>query len=118
MDGCLPTGRLPVPDGPLTVGTTAGMCAAGEEAAVISRARILAFRREDEEDIPSKQVLWVCPYVGYQAKRRLFECSSRKGIREPTDHVSLGWRRHRAGLQLYLNPQAEHLLDWFIWRCA
>jgi hypothetical protein len=32
---------------------------------------------------------------------------------QPTDHVFIGWGGCRTNLQLYMSPEAEHILDWW-----
>jgi hypothetical protein len=111
-------GRLPSPDGPITVGIDGGYVRDWDEkkghVEVIVGKSILAFRRADEEDIPSSKCLGFVQTLATKPKRRLFEVLQSPGhhMNQPITFLSDGGDTVRE-LQLYLNPHAEHLLDWF-----
>ena len=109
---------LPIPDGPLTVGIDGGYVKAqGEQGGfeVIAGKSLLAFHRGEEAQVPvsSKCFAFVQTYDQHP-KRRLFEVLQSQGhqLNQQVTFLSDGGDTVR-DLQLYLNPQAEHLLDWF-----
>lgn len=119
VEGCpADWAALPIPDGPLTVGIDGGYVRHWEEKRqhfeVIVGKSILAFRRDDEEDIPSSKCLGFVQTLDTNPKRRLFEVLHSQGhqMNQQITFLSDGGDTVRE-LQLYLNPQAEHLLDWF-----
>jgi hypothetical protein len=81
---------------------------------VIVGKSILAFRRDDEEDIPSSKCFGFVQTLDTKPKRRLFEVLQAQGhqMNQQLTFLSDGGDTVR-DLQLYLNPHAEHLLDWF-----
>jgi hypothetical protein len=109
---------LPIPDGPITVGIDGGYVRNWEEKKqhfeVIVGKSILAFKREDEEDIPSSKCFGFVQTLDTKPKRRLFEVLQSQGhqMNQQLTFLSDGGDTVR-DLQLYMNPQAEHLLDWF-----
>jgi hypothetical protein len=109
---------LPIPDGPLTVGIDGGYVRHWEEKQqqfeVIVGKSILAFRRDDEEDLPSSKCFGFVQTLDRKPKRRLFEVLRSQGhqMNQQITFLSDGGDTVR-DLQLYLNPHAEHLLDWF-----
>jgi hypothetical protein len=109
---------LPIPDGPLTVGIDGGYVRDWDEKKshfeVIVGKSILAFRREDEADIPSSKCFGFVQTLDTKPKRRLFEVLQSQGhqMNQQITFLSDGGDTVR-DLQLYLNPHAEHLLDWF-----
>jgi hypothetical protein len=109
---------LPMPDGPLVVGIDGGYVKAqGEQGPfeVIAGKSLLAFHRGEETQAPvsSKCFAFVQTY-DQKPKRRLFEVLQSQGhqLNQQITFLSDGGDTVR-DLQLYLNPQAEHLLDWF-----
>jgi hypothetical protein len=109
---------LPIPHGPLTVGIDGGYVKAqGEQGAfeVIAGKSLLAFHRGEEaqEPVSSKCFAFVQTY-DQKPKRRLFEVLQSQGhqLNQQITFLSDGGDSVR-DLQLYLNPHAEHLLDWF-----
>ncbi len=119
VEGCPATWEtLPIPDGPLTVGIDGGYGrnweAKKQQFEVIVGKSILAFRREDEEDGPSSKCFGFVQTLETKPKRRLFEVLQAQGhqMNQQLTFLSDGGDTVR-DLQLYLNPQAEHLLDWF-----
>jgi hypothetical protein len=109
---------LPIPDGPLTVGIDGGYVRDWHERKshfeVIVGKSILAFRRDDEEDIPSSKCFGFVQTLDTKPKRRLFEVLQSQGhqMNQQITFLSDGGDTVR-DLQRYLNPHAEHLLDWF-----
>jgi hypothetical protein len=81
---------------------------------VIVGKSILAFRRADEADIPSSKCFGFVQTLDTKPKRRMFEVLQSHGhqMNQQITFLSDGGDTVRE-LQLYLNPQAEHLLDWF-----
>jgi len=82
---------------------------------VIAGKSLLAFRREQEgeEELSGKCFAFVQTY-DEKPKRRLFEVLRSQGMQmnQQVDFLSDGGEDVRH-VQLYLNPEAEHLLDWF-----
>jgi hypothetical protein len=119
IDGCLAEwSRLPIPNGPLTVGIDGGYVRAQRKQGwfeVIAGKSRLAFTRgeESEEPVSSKCFAFVQTY-DQKPKRRLFEVLQSQGhqLNQQMTFLSDGGDTVR-DLQLYLNPHAEHLLDWF-----
>lgn len=116
--------RLPIPDGPLTVGVdggivrarrgTAGM-QAGNLFEIIAGKSILAFRRDDPEEAPpSSKVFALVQSVDKKPKRRLWELLESQGMQanQAVTFFSDGGATLRK-LTDYLHPEAEHILDWF-----
>jgi hypothetical protein len=110
--------RLPMPNGPLTVGIDGGYVRAQPKQGwfeVIAGKSLLAFTRGEESEAPvsSKCFAFVQTY-DQKPKRRLFEVLQSQGhqLNQQITFLSDGGDTVRA-LQLYLNPHAEHLLDWF-----
>ena len=110
--------RLPIPNGPLTVGIDGGYVRAqGKQGwfEVIAGKSLLAFTRgeESEEPVSSKCFAFVQTF-DQKPKRRLFEVLQSQGhqLNQQITFLSDGGDTVRE-LQLYLNPHAEHLLDWF-----
>jgi hypothetical protein len=119
VDGCPAEWEtLPIPDGPITVGIDGGYVRDWHEKKshfeVIVGKIILAFRRVDEEDIPSSQCFGFVQTLDTKPKRHLFEVLQSQGhqMNQQITFLSDGGDTVR-DLQLYLNPHAEHLLDWF-----
>ena len=119
VEGCPANwATLPIPDGPLTVGIDGGYVRDWDEKKghfeVIVGKSILAFHREDEEDRPSSKCFGFVQTLDTKPKRRLFEVLHSQGhqMNQQVTFLSDGGDTVR-DLQLYLNPQAEHLLDWF-----
>jgi hypothetical protein len=119
IDGCQQDwDRLPTPDGPLTVGIDGGYVRGRNKEGhfeVIAGKSILAFRRDqDEQESGEGKCFAFVQTYDQKPKRRLFELLRSQGM-QPNQHVvflSDGGEDVR-NVQLYLNPEAEHLLDWF-----
>jgi hypothetical protein len=111
--------RLPIPDGPLLVGIDGGFVRArGQQGhfEVITGKSILAFKRDDPEDAPTADARCFAFVQTFddKPKRRLFELLKSQGMQDnqQVTFLSDGGDDVR-NLPLYLNPQAEHLIDWF-----
>jgi hypothetical protein len=119
VDGCQRSwDELPAPDGPLTVGIDGGYVRGRHKQGqfeVIAGKSILAFKRDQEgkRELSGRCFAWVQTY-DEKPKRRLFELLKNQGMQpnQQVDFLSDGGEDVR-NVQLYLNPQAEHLLDWF-----
>jgi hypothetical protein len=109
--------KLPPPNGPLTVGIDGGYVRGRnkDHFEVIAGKSLLAFRRDEEQDeeLSSKCFAFVQTY-DEKPKRRLFEVLRSQGMsmNQQVEFLSDGGEDVR-NVQLYLNPEAEHLLDWF-----
>ena len=119
IEGCpRDWGELPMPDGPLTVGIDGGYVKAqGMEQGsfeVIAGKSILAFRRDEEEPIPSSKTFAFVQTYDDKPRRRLFEVLQSQGMQmnQQIEFLSDGGDDVR-DVQLYLSPEADHLLDWF-----
>jgi len=116
--------RLPIPDGPLSVGLDGGIVRArrGTTGAktpnlfeVIAGKRVLSFRRDDPEDVPpSSKCFARVQSVDPKPKRRLYDLLHSQGMQanQQVTFFSDGGDTVRA-LPAYLHPEAEHILDWF-----
>lgn len=119
IEGCQQDwNQLPPPDGPLTVGIDGGYIRGRNKEGhfeVVAGKSLLAFRREagEEEELSGKCFAFVQTY-DEKPKRRLFEVLRSQGLtmNQQVEFLSDGGEDVRQ-VQLYLNPEAEHLLDWF-----
>lgn len=109
-------GHLPIPDGPITAGIDGGYVRARGKGCfeVIVGKSIPSFRRnEDSPELPNKCFAFVQTY-DKKPKRRLFEVLQSQGMQmKKITFLSDGEETIR-DIQLYLSPEAEHILDWFI----
>jgi hypothetical protein len=110
--------HLPIPNGPLTVGIDGGYVRAQQKPGwfeVIAGKSLLAFTRGEEAEAPvSSKCFAFVQTFDQKPKRRLFEVLQSQGhqLNQQITFLSDGGDTVRE-LQLYLNPHAEHLLDWF-----
>jgi hypothetical protein len=110
--------RLPIPNGPLTVGLDGGYVRAQGTRGwfeVIAGKSLLAFTRGEESEAPvSSKCFAFVQTFDQKPKRRLFEVLQSQGhqLNQQITFLSDGGDTVR-DLQLYLNPHAEHILDWF-----
>jgi hypothetical protein len=109
--------KMPIPNGPLTVGIDGGFVRAQRGEGwfeVIAGKSVLEFRRGEAGESKSSKCFGFVQTYDDRPKRRLFELLKSQGMQENQQIVFLsdGGEDVR-NLQLYLNPQAEHLLDWF-----
>jgi hypothetical protein len=105
--------NLPYPNGPLTVGIDGGYVYAREgETRKAGSFEVIVGKSVPDEGAP-KRFGFVNGY-DQKPKRRLFELLKAQGIQmnQAITFLSDGGDTVR-NLQLYLSPQAEHILDWF-----
>lgn len=81
---------------------------------MIAGKSILAFKREEEQSEPSSKCFAFVQSYDTKPKCRLFEVLKSQGhqMNQQVTFLSNGGDTVQ-DLQLYLNPQAEHILDWF-----
>ncbi len=110
--------ELPIPDGPLTVSVDGGYVRARKKQGwfeVIAGKSSLAFRRDEADEAgPSAKCFGFVHSLDPKPKRRLFEVLRSQGMQanQQLTFLSDGGDTVR-GLQAFLNPNAEHVLDWF-----
>jgi hypothetical protein len=114
IDGCeRDWEQLPRPDMPLTVGIDGGYVhSCAQRSRKEGWFEVIAGKSVTAEGA-SKRFAFVNDYDG-KPKRRLFEVLRSQGM-QPNQQVTFlsdGADTVR-DLQLYLNPNAEHILDWF-----
>jgi hypothetical protein len=118
IEGCpRDWGNLPIPDGPITVGIDGGYVwdweAKKHNFEVIVGKSTLAFRRDEEEDIPASKRFGFVQTLDTKAKQRLFEVLTSQGMQLNQRIIFLSDGRDTVRyLQLYRSPEAEHMLDW------
>lgn len=113
IDGCpRDWGRLPRPDAPITVGIDGGYVR-GRQGKSRSEGHFEVIAGKSMTDDGSKCFAFVNRY-DTKPKRRLFDLLKSQGMQmnQQVTFLSDGGDTVR-DLQLYLNPQAEHVLDWF-----
>lgn len=105
--------KLPRPDLPLTVGLGGGYVHSCEDKSNRSQSFEIITGKSVTVDGSAKRFGLVNGY-DQKPKRRLFELLKSQGMQmnQQITFLSDGGDTVRE-LQLYLNPQAEHLLDWF-----
>jgi hypothetical protein len=116
--------RLPIPDGPLSVGLDGGIVRARRGTThsktanlfeVIAGKSILSFRRNDPEAVPpSSKCFALVRSVDQKPKRRLFDLLQSQGMQanQQVAFFSDGGETVRT-VPEYLKVEAEHILDWF-----
>jgi hypothetical protein len=109
--------QLPLPDGPMTVGLDGGFIRACHKAGffeVIAGKSIVAFRRHEEQDIPSAKRFGFVQTYDTKPRRRLWELLKSQGMQENQAVLFLsdGGDTVRK-LQTYLHPASAHIIDWF-----
>jgi len=107
----------PIPDGPMTVGIDGSVVRARHKAGVfevIAGKSIVAFRRNEAEDIPSAKRFGFVQTYDTKPRRRLWELMKSQGMQENQQvlFMSDGGETVRK-LQAYLHPSSEHIIDWF-----
>ncbi len=113
IDGCpRDWGQLPIPDAPITVGIDGGYVR-GRQGKSRSEGHFEVIAGKSMTEDGSKCFGFVHRYNS-KPKRRLFEVLKSQGMQmnQQVTFLSDGGDTVRV-LQLYLNPQAEHVLDWF-----
>ena len=109
--------RQPLPDGPITVGIDGGYVRAAHKQGwfeVIAGKSVVAFRREDEGEVPSAKCFGFVQTYDEKPRRRLWELMKSQGMQENQQVVFMsdGGENVRR-VQEYLHPFSEHLIDWF-----
>jgi hypothetical protein len=119
IEGCpRDWGNLPIPDGPITVGIDGGYVrdweAKKHNFEVIVGKSTLAFKRDEEDETPSSKRFGFVQTLDTKSKRRLYEVLKSQGMQmnQQLTFLSDGSDTVR-DLQLYMSPEAEHILDWF-----
>src|SRR5258708_13256705 len=81
---------------------------------VIAGKSVLAFRREDEGEVPSAKCFGFVQSYDEKPRRRLWELMKSQGLQENQQVVFMsdGGQNVRR-VQDYLHPQSEHLIVWF-----
>jgi hypothetical protein len=83
-------------------------------AALLPDKSTLAFKRDEEEDIPSSKRFGFVQTMDTKSKRRLYEVLKSQGFQLNQQITFLSDGGDAApDLQLYMSPEAEHILDWF-----
>jgi hypothetical protein len=107
----------PTPDGPMTVGIDGGFVRARRKAGffeVIAARSIVAFRRNEAEDIPSAKRLGFVQTYDTKPRRRLWELLKSQGMQKNQAILFLsGGGETVRQLQTYLHPSSTHVIDWF-----
>ncbi|MCA9775326.1 MAG: ISKra4 family transposase [Candidatus Eremiobacteraeota bacterium] len=109
--------QLPTPDGPLSVGIDGCYIRAHDKKGcfeVIVGKSIPSFKRDNpSEALPSKSFAFVQTY-DEKPKRRLYESLRSQGMQDNQQLTFLSDGADNVrNLQLFLSPEAEHVLDWF-----
>ena len=81
---------------------------------VIAGKSVVAFRREDEGEVPSAKCFGFVQTYDEKPRRRLWELMKSQGMQENQQVVFMsdGGENVRR-VQEYLHPFSEHLIDWF-----
>jgi hypothetical protein len=109
--------QQPLPDGPITVGIDGGYVRAAHKRGwfeVIAGRSVVAFRREDDYEVPSAKCFGYVQTYDDKPRRRLWELLKSQGMQENQQllFMSDGGENVRR-VQEYLHPFSEHLIDWF-----
>jgi hypothetical protein len=109
--------QQPLPDGPITVGIDGGYVRAAHKQGwfeVIAGKSVVAFRREDEDEVPSAKCFGYVQSYDEKPRQRLWELMKSQGMQENQQVVFMsdGGENVRR-VQEYLHPFSEHLIDWF-----
>ena len=109
--------QQPLPDGPITVGIDGGYVRAAHKQGVfevIAGKSVVAFRREEEGNVPSAKCFGFVQTYDEKPRRRLWELMKSQGMQENQQVVFMsdGGEDVRR-VQEYLHPFSEHLIDWF-----
>jgi hypothetical protein len=110
-------GQLPAPNGPLTVGIDGGYVRAPHKEGwfeVITGRSVPSFMRNEEQQVPAGKCFGFVRTFDTKPKRRLFELLKSQGMQlnQQMTFLTDGGESVR-DLQEFLNPEAEHWLDWF-----
>ncbi len=109
--------QQPLPDGPITVGIDGGYVRAAHKQGwfeVIAGKSVVAFRREEDGEVPSAKCFGFVQTYDIKPRRRLWELLKSQGVQENQQVVFMsdGGEDVRR-VQQYLHPFGEHLIDWF-----
>jgi hypothetical protein len=109
--------QQPLPDGPITVGIDGGYVRASHKQGwfeVIAGKSVVAFRRADEDEVPSAKCFGYVQSYDEKPRQRLWELMKSQGMQENQQVVFMsdGGENVRR-VQEYLHPFSEHLIDWF-----
>ena len=109
--------QQPLPDGPITVGIDGGYVRAAHKQGwfeVIAGRSVVAFRRDDESEMPSAKCFGYVQTYDEKPRQRLWELMKSQGMQENQQVVFMsdGGENVRR-VQEYLHPFSEHLIDWF-----
>ena len=109
--------QQPLPDGPITVGLDGGYVRAAHKQGwfeVIAGKSVVAFRREDQDEVPSAKCFGFVQTYDEKPRQRLWELLKSQGMQENQQLLFLsdGGENVRR-VQEYLHPFSEHLIDWF-----
>ncbi len=109
--------QQPLPDGSITVGLDGGYVRAAHKQGwfeVIAGKSVVAFRRNEEDEIPSAKCFGFVQTYDEKPRRRLWELLKSQGMQENQQllFMSDGGENVRR-VQEYLHPFSEHLIDWF-----
>lgn len=110
-------GKLPIPDGPMIVGTDGGFVRSkkkGKFFEVIAGKSMLSFKRGDFDSEPDSRCFALVQTFDTKPKLRLFDHLAAQGMQanQEITFLSDGGETVR-NLQLYMYPEADHVLDWF-----
>ena len=109
--------QQPPPDGPITVGIDGGYVRAAHKEGlfeVIAGRSVVAFRRNDEDEVPAAKCFGYVQTYDQKPRRRLWEVMKSQGLQENQQVVFMsdGGEDVRR-VQEYLQPGSEHWIDWF-----
>jgi hypothetical protein len=109
--------RQPLPDGPITVGIDGGYVRAAHKQGwfeVVAGNSVVAFRRDDEGEVPSAKCFGFVQTYDEKPRRRLWELMKSQGMQENQQVVFMSdGDENVRRVQEYLHPFSEHLIDWF-----
>ncbi len=106
-----------LPNGPITVGLDGGYVRASHKQGwfeVIAGKSVVAFRRNEEDEVPSAKCFGFVQTYDEKPRQRLWELLKSQGMQENQQllFMSDGGENVRR-VQEYLHPFSEHLIDWF-----
>jgi hypothetical protein len=109
--------QQPLPDGPITVGLDGGYVRAAHKQGwfeVIASKSVVAFRRNEDDEVPSAKCFGFVQTYDEKPRQRLWELLKSQGMQENQQllFMSDGGENVRR-VQEYLHPFSEHLIDWF-----
>jgi hypothetical protein len=110
---------LPLPNGPIMVGIDGGYVRSWDAKktnfeVIVGKSTLAFTRDEEDEPTPSSKRFGFVQTEDTKAKRRLYEVLTSQGfqINQQITFLSDGEDAVR-NLQLYMSPEAEHILDWW-----